>query len=732
MANPYDFSNPVSDEKLFIGREKEVGDVFYCLKQISDTGRPIHLAFIGDRAAGKTSFLNISLSDAKKLGFCTVRIDLDESDGASQLSFFRKFFSSLLDEVFEFGAFGGVGGKAYEAYIDLVSTYQTSVDPQHQPFRFANIIARALKSGNTELVIPDELLKRDLDLISSEVKVPIVFIIDECNVLKSNRITLEKIRNIFMNKKGYMLIMAGTGEFFPVIDDVFSPIARQFQKIDIGPFRDLRSAEECIKKPMSLIGISSKQITKLVPKSVIREIYILSGGRPYEIQLICHFLFKECQHARSRRFTLDFPTVEEIQRVIAGGKSVSERVILSKCKQFRRKTLQALSIFTQWSDRISLIDIIYFEDTFYGKSRFDESDLRKELNDLCSENVVRSSSTSVEFLGDAFDRLYLKYIARQKNLNVSFYSDTVEKVFLLNLEEITSDFECLKIFSSFKISDLEDSLENFLDIFEKSERVDELELLDRDAAHSPIVEEMLIQSLMSTIERVIYFGTIVFSSSIGRAQYFFMWTDIDLEVKFRRFCSKIEEMEIRARVHGWKIEIQHRKFTMPDVNRTLDIVDNLNDNLINSRLVSVLEHIVFTLYTDQHDRETAVRIADSIFRINGSRRCFRTNNIGYIYLASNKIGEAKLWLQSAMQSDDDKNLVRYNLGVAEFLSGNIQAALRNFQSVILDCKDENLKMEVLIRLTTGNDGTLSTSEDFDDPILLECAREAISLLEQQT
>ena len=76
LANPYDFANPVSDDRLFIGRATETADVTYYLSHAKQTNRPIHLAFVGARAAGKTSFLNVTELEAARRGFCTVRVNL--------------------------------------------------------------------------------------------------------------------------------------------------------------------------------------------------------------------------------------------------------------------------------------------------------------------------------------------------------------------------------------------------------------------------------------------------------------------------------------------------------------------------------------------------------------------------------------------------------------------------------------------------------------------------------
>ena len=80
FSNPYDFINPVKDPKLFAGRTEELEEVNYYLELAkSDNPQYTNLAIIGERAVGKTSFLNVvsSMSDDKKL--LPVKISLNQT-----------------------------------------------------------------------------------------------------------------------------------------------------------------------------------------------------------------------------------------------------------------------------------------------------------------------------------------------------------------------------------------------------------------------------------------------------------------------------------------------------------------------------------------------------------------------------------------------------------------------------------------------------------------------------
>ena len=232
--NPYDFANPVSDPGLLVGREKEMEEIKYYLDNAKVAPHPINIALLGTRASGKTSILNITEYESKKRGFCTVRINLDEGDTRTELAFFSKLFGSILSQACRSGAFEGINGKTYDTYLNLIYAYDIPDDKTFCPFVFPIQFAKAMSIGNTDIQVPDYIFMDDLIQIYKELKKPIVLLFDEGDVLTNSRVLLQKLRNIFMNITGYMLVMTGTLDLFPLMNEVFSPIGRRFKKINVG------------------------------------------------------------------------------------------------------------------------------------------------------------------------------------------------------------------------------------------------------------------------------------------------------------------------------------------------------------------------------------------------------------------------------------------------------------------------------------------------------------------
>ncbi len=195
-ANPYDFSNPINDRELFVGRASELSDIKYYLDHARKAPRPINLAILGERASGKTSMLNMIHKEAEARGFCVVRIDLDEADTDWALAFFYKLFDSLLTTVCSQGAYGGIIGRTYLVYRDMVDAGLNPDDKLFCPFVFPFQYSSAISANKHVASLSDAAFRLDLTKIKAEITKPIILLMDECDVLTKSRIQLEKPRRL--------------------------------------------------------------------------------------------------------------------------------------------------------------------------------------------------------------------------------------------------------------------------------------------------------------------------------------------------------------------------------------------------------------------------------------------------------------------------------------------------------------------------------------------------------
>jgi len=420
LRNPYDFANPVSDGNLFIGRDDELSEINYYLEQALRTNRPTNIAIIGARASGKTSLLNVTEQAAKKLGLLTARIDLDEGDASNQWAFFFKIFDTLFSAACETGAYGGTHSKTFDAYVDVTCSLSIPEDKTFCPFLFPIQYAKALGGNNLQGQVPDYSFRQDLRAIQTELKRPVVLLFDEGNVLSKSRVHLQKLRNIFMNAQGYMLILTGTPDMFPLMDEVFSPIIRQFKKILLNQFVDQDDTESLIRKYLETVGVQPDSLFDFDESNDLEDIHDLTGGRPYEIQLVCHTLFRRVQQGRASKMGLDLGVIEEVRQQLESSQNLAGRPILNKVKALDSQTLEALAAFSPCVGSASLEQVSALEHIL-GMGKWLREDLASKFSYLRTEGILDENEKGIlVFKGDDFDKIYIKYFSREKDATVQF------------------------------------------------------------------------------------------------------------------------------------------------------------------------------------------------------------------------------------------------------------------------------------------------------------------------
>lgn len=423
VGNPYDFANPVADPAVFAGRKAETQTIKYYLDEAKRATRPFNLAVIGPRGSGKTSIINMIASEAAQRKYLVVRVSLDEGHAVSPLAFFFKIIDSIIYALVDEGCWGGTRGATYEHYLSLVTTNEIPTNEAYRTFLFPIQYASAMSAHNQDAPVSDQLVEHDLRYMSEAAARPIVLLLDECNVLSSHRILLEKLRNLFMNMPGYMLCLAGTDDLFPMINDVFSPIARQFKKIHVAEFTDFGETRDCIELPLKQKGLMTTLPSGQDRRLFEKEIHELTGGRPYEIQLVCHKCFSRLQQQEEReQMVLDAGVLEDVRDELETAQDMSKRTVLGHLDRLSPRHLLALDAMGQCAPS-ALIDRLWqTEQLFHGNGRFTEDTFLASLEDLVAWGILSREGTLVSFAGDDFDRIYLKYYALERGLKIQVRS----------------------------------------------------------------------------------------------------------------------------------------------------------------------------------------------------------------------------------------------------------------------------------------------------------------------
>lgn len=408
--NPYDFANPVNHPGSFAGRKSQSEDVRYYLNH-ARYARPIHLALTGERSAGKTSMLNMIDKQAGLLGFLVVRLDLNEGD-ADPIHFFGRLYDSLLTAAILDNKYGGLSGPVWKGYRALVDANKGGEDlPLSFPAHWV-----AAQQGTRSL--SEAVLNMDLKAISNEANKKVAIILDECDVLSQKKITLQILRNVFMNLDGYMLVIAGTPRLFPVFDDVFSPINRQFKKVSISPFESDSETRECIAQPLAQLSITPRSIIKGWP-TVGSEIHQVTGGRPYEIQLLCHTMFRRVQDNLDRKMSLSVEVLDEVRQDLENRQGHDTERFSKRYSGLSDRHLMSLAILRRVDDGdIDSAAIVHVVTPRVAHASLTEEEFRRQIQELIVLGILEESNGKCTLAGDQFDEVYLRYLAASRSMRI--------------------------------------------------------------------------------------------------------------------------------------------------------------------------------------------------------------------------------------------------------------------------------------------------------------------------
>ena len=299
--NPYT-RQPIKRHEQLAGRDKELRTIRYYLT-LTASGQSPHLALIGQRGVGKTSLLNGTEAITADLKLLPVRIDLNEQKVRSPGEFWHDLYATLILSLAKVGCWGGLQGTIYSDLFKMMHAKQQppSLDRVvlQIPFAFS-----FHQGGVSTFSCVDAMVSHDFESCIDELQHKgysgIALLIDEADCLGINVALLQMLRNIFQSVQRFSLILAGTEAIFPSISEVFSPVPRQFHRIDVKPFVHVNDTHQLVLKPLK-----AKNIEVIAPQfQQIEELHELCGGDPSEVQLYCHHMYRKVEEGIIKRMAL--------------------------------------------------------------------------------------------------------------------------------------------------------------------------------------------------------------------------------------------------------------------------------------------------------------------------------------------------------------------------------------------------------------------------------------------
>jgi tetratricopeptide (TPR) repeat protein len=746
LPNPYDFANPVSDQRLFAGRRSELSDIAYYIELASKTDNPINLALLGERASGKTSLLNMIEQAAEKTGMLPVRIDLDESDVVSQFALFIKVFNAVLTAACtRFDAFGGTAAKTFEVYLDVISTLHVPDEKTFCPFLFPVQYARVHSAGHHAIVpVFDDFLKQDLRMIRDETNRTFLLLFDECNVLAESRPLLEKLRNIFMNMPRFMLVFAGTPELFPALDHVFSPISRQFKRIEVQGFKKQDETRDCIRKPLDSLppGIPTT-LFDFASQAQVHEIHRLTGGRPYEIQLVCHAMFRRVQEHRTERMVLDASVLEDVRRDLVRAQSPDRKAILLRIQELSDDELKALVVLCGVAKRLTVEQAQDIELLFHGEDR-----IASEFVKLATSKFIRDELLAVDeegyvsFLGDEFDFTYLRYLVAERGfgkmlvrrgmpLESSISFELLLFALDAGIEGVLGETRAEGEKEKGRGIGKESALELLEEIANPS---DDTDLFREKEAVMKRLYDMLFEQPMA-LEAVVWSCELRLEWWTGAFTGYSYKTGPHWEQD--RIREAFSTLAQRAEALGGTLRLKESLVPLPDRAVVLGKLRGSENDRFRKEAAERQTDWMRLSYLEGKV-ELAAEHADVIIQLDVELEAGEYNNIGYLRLSQRRFEEAMTMLGRGLarigREDDGFGLLSYNRGITRAMEGDQSGALEDFEAVAAwaEGRASSVTTAGCLFVLRGENGSMFMDEVRETPDLRVLSADAVRFLQDCT
>lgn len=418
MKNPYNIGIPIRDEWQLAGREAELERIDDCLDQAVE-GACTNIAVVGELGMGKTSLLNVVGCHARVRGILPVKVALESEMAQNEMTFFREVYDKILSEGVKLGMLRGFEPSAQLVRKQLDRAYMGEEGAIPLPLRFPRMFAECI-STNTILPVMTSMLKSDFEFIASEARRAnvraIALLLDDCDCI--TKALLEKLKSLVTDVDGYFVCLTGSDKMLDVWDEVLSPMPKIFFRINLLPFPDERAITKCVRKPLE----KAKYRDLKIDSGLYAELYALTGGNPYEVQILCHFMYQRLAKGESKTMSLHPSVLETMVEQLEFERPhiTEERSFQKAVKRLTRDELELAVEHLEFeglsSEEQSLCELAFTQltpGTLEHKMPVVQGN-RTKLTDL---NIIDPTDDTFSFRTGVFGKIYLKY----------FYEATIKR-----------------------------------------------------------------------------------------------------------------------------------------------------------------------------------------------------------------------------------------------------------------------------------------------------------------
>jgi AAA ATPase domain len=405
IPNPYDFRSPIRDKLLLAARSETLEQIDGFLRQ-SAAGHPVHFSLFGPSGVGKSSLLRATVDIAVDRRLLPIRLSLREATVESELAFYSSVFETALQSLIQRGVLKEDSAlmtswtqEARGGRLDI---------PEGSSLEIALALSADL-NGKVVRRIQVPSLMRDISRLLScggDFK-GIAVCLDSADHLDDNRDVADSLLELADADPRVVLVTAA-----PQAGRLQSAASRTWAQIEVGPFLTPQEVFDAMTRP---IGFSERATFDLKPAAA-EDIYTLTRGHPYEVNLVCHFIWEAVQGRRQAAFQLSDAVIERVLgELIERGRHQSSQDLALVAKLTARdyELLRGIAPYESLTVKeLALTRLMpqEFDDDTLAQL---EGGIRSDLATLAQRQIIEIQDDRFSLTVGDDARLYLRYAAER-------------------------------------------------------------------------------------------------------------------------------------------------------------------------------------------------------------------------------------------------------------------------------------------------------------------------------
>ena len=283
--------------------------------------------------------------------------------------------------------------------------------------------------SGTPGVPPMSMVSRDLKILCDAIATQycgVLFMLDEAHRLGKSLDLTQQLRHVFRESSQCGLIFAGERELSQMFTDPSAPFYLQARVIPVGNFMTKSDIAECALLPLA------ENERPLMSPMTVDHLYRLSHGKPNQIRLICHSIYRRYLKNEQRDLNIAIEALDEvldnIQASYEAEYDLKKRVdMIKRLPSVDLEILYLITRYPEWHPQ----DVIALDEAFRGEktsvramNRRDRR-LKEKWKTFVDMGLLQDNTDRYMLAGDEFLQLYLRFfyevrkygnLSRQLNL----------------------------------------------------------------------------------------------------------------------------------------------------------------------------------------------------------------------------------------------------------------------------------------------------------------------------